>query len=88
MKTKVQVQAYVHCICINDSHYDTVQNSRIKDAILKEQTYLNDQSDIGVIVVVCSTRYINNLVRHSNVFCIRFQIFRGRHYHKLDLLIC
>jgi hypothetical protein len=46
--------------------------------------YVNDELDVGVVVVVGSARNLNVLVCHSDVVCVCLQIFWRGHDGELD----
>jgi hypothetical protein len=45
---------------------------------------IDDQLDIGIVVVVRATGHFHVLIRHSDVVCIRLQIFWRGHHRELD----
>lgn len=45
---------------------------------------IDNQVDVGIVVVVGSPGYLDILVGHSNVVGVRGQVFRRGHGHELD----
>ena len=45
---------------------------------------INDQVDIGVIVIVASSRNLDVLICHTNVFGVHFKIFRSCHHNEFN----
>ena len=45
---------------------------------------VDDQLDVGIVVVVGTAGNLDVVVRHSDVFCVGLQIFGGSHHSEVN----